>query len=112
MGQGAMTSIPQLLAEELDVNYDSVDIVMGDTDLCPWDAGTFGSLSIRYFGIFLREAAAEARGVLMELACRSSEIPHVGRLVTRDGYVYDQVKTRPSRKHTGNSPKAILSKNT
>ena len=40
----------------------SVDIVMGDTDLCPWDMGTFGSLSIRQFGPVLRQAAAEARG--------------------------------------------------
>ncbi|UCG07924.1 MAG: xanthine dehydrogenase family protein molybdopterin-binding subunit [Desulfobacterales bacterium] len=91
MGQGAMTSIPQLLAEELYVNYDAVDIVMGDTDLCPWDAGTFGSLSIRYFGIFLREAAGEARGVLMQLAADHLKAP-LGRLATRDGYVYDPSK--------------------
>lgn len=91
MGQGAMTSIPQLLAEELHVNYDSVDIVMGDTDLCPWDAGTFGSLSIRYFGIFLREAAGEARGVLMQLAADHLKSP-IGRLATRNGYVYDPSK--------------------
>ena len=50
MGQGVMTSLPQLLAEELDVALASVDIVMGDTDLCPWDMGTFGSLSVRQFG--------------------------------------------------------------
>lgn len=91
MGQGAMTSIPQLLAEELHVNYDAVDIVMGDTDLCPWDAGTFGSLSIRYFGIFLREAAAEARGVLLELAADHLKSP-IGRMVTRNGHVYDPSK--------------------
>jgi isoquinoline 1-oxidoreductase len=91
MGQGAMTSIPQLLAEELYLNYDSVDIVMGDTDLCPWDAGTFGSLSIRHFGVFLREAAAEARGVLMELAADHLKSP-IGRLVTQNGYVYDPSK--------------------
>ena len=91
MGQGAMTSIPQLLAEELHVNYDAVDIVMGDTDLCPWDAGTFGSLSIRHFGIFLREAAAEARGVLMELAADHLKSP-IGRLVAQDGYVNDTSK--------------------
>ena len=91
MGQGAMTSIPQLLAEELYVNYDSVDIVMGDTDLCPWDAGTFGSLSIRYFGIFLREAAGEARGVLMELAADRLKSP-IKRLVTQNGYVHDSSK--------------------
>ena len=91
MGQGAMTSIPQLLAEELYVNYDAVDIVMGDTDLCPWDAGTFGSLSIRYFGVFLREAASEARGVLMELAADHLKSP-IDRLVTQNGYVYDSSK--------------------
>jgi isoquinoline 1-oxidoreductase len=91
MGQGAMTSIPQLLAEELHVNYDAVDIVMGDTDLCPWDAGTFGSLSIRHFGVFLREAAGEARGVLMELAADHLKSP-TGRLATQNGYVYDSSK--------------------
>ena len=46
----------------------SVDIVMGDTDLCPWDMGTFGSLSIRQFGPVLRAAAAEARAVLLQMA--------------------------------------------
>jgi len=95
MGQGAMTSIPQLLAEELDVNYDSVDIVMGDTDLCPWDAGTFGSLSIRHFGIFLREAASEAKGVLKELAAENLKSP-IGRLVTQDGFVLD--RSKPDRR--------------
>ena len=88
MGQGAMTSIPQLLAEELHVDYDAVDIVMGDTDLCPWDAGTFGSLSIRHFGVFLREAAGEARGVLMQLAAEQLKSP-IGRLATQNGTVYD-----------------------
>lgn len=68
MGQGAMTSLPQLVAEELDVSVRSVDIVMGDTDLCPWDMGTFGSLSIRQFGPVLRTAAAEARATLLTLA--------------------------------------------
>ncbi len=68
MGQGAMTALPQLVAEELDVPLASVDVVMGDTDLCPWDMGTFGSLSIRQFGPILRAAAAEARAVLLQLA--------------------------------------------
>ena len=95
MGQGVMTSIPQLLAEELDVNYEWVDIVMGDTDLCPWDAGTFGSLSIRHFGIFLREAAREARGVLLEMAADYLSSP-LGRLVARDGAIYD--RSKPDRR--------------
>ncbi|MGD9062471.1 MAG: molybdopterin-dependent oxidoreductase, partial [Desulfobacterales bacterium] len=92
MGQGAMTSLPQLLAEELYVNVDAVDIIMGDTDLCPWDAGTFGSLSIRYFGAFLREAAVEARGVLLELAAERLKTP-IGRLATENGYVFDSSKS-------------------
>ena len=36
MGQGPITSLPQMLADELEVPLDSVDIIMGDTDLCPW----------------------------------------------------------------------------
>lgn len=75
MGQGAMTSLPQLVAEELDVPLDSVDVVMGDTDLCPWDMGTFGSLSIRQFGPVLRAAAAEARLALIELAAERLGAP-------------------------------------
>ena len=42
MGQGPITSLPQMLAEELDTPLDTVEMVMGDTDLCPWDIGTFG----------------------------------------------------------------------
>ena len=44
LGQGSTTALAQLLAEELDVPYDSVDMVLGDTGRCPWDMGTFGSL--------------------------------------------------------------------
>ncbi len=93
MGQGVITSLPQMMADELDVAYDAVGLVMGDTDLCPWDAGTFGSLSTRYFGVFLREAAAEAKGVLKELAAKKLKVP-LARLATRNGHVFD--RTRPT----------------
>ncbi len=68
MGQGVITSLAQMLADELEVPLDSVDMVMGDTAVCPWDMGTFGSMSTRFFGPPLRAAAAEARAVLIELA--------------------------------------------
>jgi isoquinoline 1-oxidoreductase len=68
LGQGSKTALAQLLAEELDVDVERVDMVMGDTDVCPWDMGTFGSLSIRQFGPVLKAAAAEARAVLLQLA--------------------------------------------
>jgi isoquinoline 1-oxidoreductase len=95
LGQGAMSSLPQLVAEELDVPLTSVDIVMGDTDLCPWDMGTFGSLSIRQFGPVLRTAAAEAKAVLVEWAAEKLQAP-VDRLRTEDGAVI--LKTDPNQR--------------
>ncbi len=77
MGQGIITSLAQMLADELSVPLDHVDMVMGDTDLCPWDMGTFGSLSTRMFGPPLRAAGAEARTVLMELAAERLESPSI-----------------------------------
>jgi nicotinate dehydrogenase subunit B len=89
MGQGVVTSLAQILAEELDVSLTSVDMILGDTDLCPWDMGAFGSRSIRFFGPPLREAAAEARALLIQLAAE-----HLGlgpeRLIVRNGLVQDR----------------------
>lgn len=86
MGQGAMTSLPQLAAEELNVPLTSIDIVMGDTDVCPWDMGTFGSLSIRQFGPVLRQAAAEARAVLVQMAAERLQVP-AAELTVENGTV-------------------------
>jgi nicotinate dehydrogenase subunit B len=96
-GQGAITALPQMLAEELEVPLSSVDIVLGDTDLCPWDAGTFGSQTIRSFGPALRGAAAEAREVLKELAAEKLKVP-IDRLQAKDGVIFD--KTRPQARAT------------
>ena len=86
MGQGVVTSLAQMLADELEVSLDSVDMVMGDTDLCPWDMGTFGSMSTRFFGPPLRAAAAEAREVLLEQAAEKLDVP-VDQLMVSDGVV-------------------------
>jgi isoquinoline 1-oxidoreductase len=91
VGQGLMTSLPQLLAEELDVDYDSVDIVAGDTDLCPWDIGTFGSLAQRELGPLIRASAAEARAVLLQMAAERFLAP-VGRLRVASGAISDPVQ--------------------
>jgi isoquinoline 1-oxidoreductase len=87
MGQGSMTVLAMLLAEELDVALDSVDVLMGDTELCPWDMGTWGSLTVRQFGPVLRGAAAEARSVLLDLAAEKLQVPK-GHLQVRDGVVH------------------------
>ena len=88
-GQGVITSLAQMLAEELDVPLESVDMVMGDTDLCPWDRGTFGSMTTRFFGPPFRAAAAEARAVLIELAAEQLQVTEE-RLKTKAGVVYEE----------------------
>jgi isoquinoline 1-oxidoreductase len=89
MGQGVITSLPQMLAEELDVPLESVDMMMGDTDLCPWDMGTFGSMSTRIFGPAFRAAAGEARAVLIDLAAEKLQVAR-DRLKTKAGVVYEE----------------------
>ena len=84
MGQGIITSLAQMLADEVDVSLESVDMVMGDTSVCPWDMGTFGSMSTRFFGPPLRAAGAEARKVLLELAAEQLQVPQ-DRLVAENG---------------------------
>ncbi len=97
MGQGIITSLAQMLADELDVRLEAVDMVMGDTALCPWDAGTFGSRSTKYFGPPMRQAAAEARGVLVRLASARLGAAE-SELATADGAVH--VAKSPSKKAT------------
>jgi nicotinate dehydrogenase subunit B len=97
MGQGVHTSLAQMAAEELGVPLDSITMIMGDTDLCPWDAGTWGSLTTRMFGPALRAAAAEGRLAMMNLAAKKLGVAR-DRLVVHDGIV--SVAGSPSRKAT------------
>jgi nicotinate dehydrogenase subunit B len=97
MGQGVVTSLAQMAADELGVTLESIDMVMGDTDLCPFDIGTFGSMSTRFFGPALRAAAAEARAVLLDLGSQQLKVP-VQELGVEKGVVF--VKADPSRKIT------------
>jgi isoquinoline 1-oxidoreductase len=95
MGQGVITSLAMMLADELEVRLESVDMVMGDTDLCPWDAGTWGSMSTRFFGPPLRAAAAETRLVLVELAAEYLKASP-SELAVEAGVVY--VKSQRQKK--------------
>jgi len=88
MGQGIITSLAQMLADELGVPLASVDMVMGDTLLCPHDMGTFGSMSTPYFGTALRQAAAAARAVLIQMAAERLGLSPQ-RLKVNEGQVID-----------------------
>lgn len=87
MGQGIITSLPVMAADELDVPLEKVKLVLGDTALCPFDQGTYGSLTTRSFGPAMRAALAEAKGVLMELASEQLKVP-VSQLVAEKGVIY------------------------
>ncbi|HEX4005713.1 MAG TPA: molybdopterin cofactor-binding domain-containing protein [Acidobacteriaceae bacterium] len=68
VGQNIRTSLAQSVAEELRVPFDAISMIMGDTDLTPWDMGTFGSRSTPTMGPQLRTMAVAAREMLVEAA--------------------------------------------
>jgi nicotinate dehydrogenase subunit B len=68
VGQNIRTSLAQVVAEELEVSMDKINMVLGDTALTPYDRGTFGSRSTPFMGPQLRKAAASARELLLDLA--------------------------------------------
>jgi nicotinate dehydrogenase subunit B len=76
LGQDNQTALRLLVAEELAVDPADVRLVQGDTDLCPYDAGTFGSRSMPDAGEALRRAAAGARQALIGLAAPRLGGPH------------------------------------
>jgi nicotinate dehydrogenase subunit B len=86
-GQSNTTALAQMAAEELGVSLDSIDMIMGDTDLCPWDMGTFGSMSIRIYGAALRLAAAEAKAILLKMASEQLNMPET-QLKAENGIIY------------------------
>jgi isoquinoline 1-oxidoreductase len=74
-GQGTRTALGLLVAEELAVPPGSVRVVMGSTDVSPFDLGTFGSRSMPYAAPPLRSAAAAARELLREAAAQRFGLP-------------------------------------
>ncbi len=94
MGQGVDTAIAQIIAEELDVDVDNVNIIAADSALCPDQGGASGSTGVNRSGAAFRAAAAEARLVLFEKASAKFAVP-MGKLAVTDGVV--RVKGDASR---------------
>lgn len=89
VGQNIRTSLAQIVAEELHVPMEKIDMILGDTELTPYDRGTFGSRSIPYMGPQLRKAAATAREALIEMAGREWKTDRT-HLYIQDGVVRDR----------------------
>ncbi len=91
VGQNIRTSLAQAVAEELRVSFDSITMVMGDTDLVPWDMGTFGSRTTPTMAPQLRNMAVAGRELLVEMAAKrwntdgTKLVAASGKVTTPDG---------------------------
>src|SRR5437763_8047617 len=68
IGQGVLTAMRQIAAEELDISPDRILLQTGDTELTPNEGYTAGSQSIQFGGVALRQACAEVRLLFLERA--------------------------------------------
>ncbi len=92
VGQNARTSLTQGVAEELRVPVKDVRVTMADTDLVPYDMGTFGSRTTPTMLPQVRRAAASAREALIDLAADLWQIDRA-KLVAVDGRIVGPKQT-------------------
>ena len=88
VGQNSRTSLTQAVAEELHTRPESIRLVMGDTDLTPYDMGTFGSRTTPTMAPQLHKAGAAAREMLLDLAAAKWHADR-GALVCENGHIRD-----------------------
>ncbi len=92
VGQNIRTSLSQAVSEELRVRMENIDLVMGDTQLTPFDMGTFGSRTTPTMNLQLRKVASAARDVLIGIAAKQWNMSPQ-KLLAVDGKVKDQAGT-------------------
>ncbi|MFZ0175310.1 MAG: molybdopterin cofactor-binding domain-containing protein [Pseudolabrys sp.] len=86
LGQGVLTAMAQIAADELDVAMDRITIRSGDTEKAPNEGYTAGSQSIQFGGVALRQACADVRALFLDqaakiLGCKTGELSiHDGRI--------------------------------
>ena len=86
VGQNIRTSLSQAVSEELHVPVERIEMVMGDTQLTPFDMGTFGSRTTPTMNLQLRKVASAARDVLIGLAAKQWNI-NPQELIAVDGKI-------------------------
>ncbi len=95
LGQGILTALWQIAAEELDLPLAKVTILTNDTARSPNESFTFGSQSIENSGVALRLAGAEVRAILVDLAAAKLGV-EPSALKVSDGVI-----TAPDGRHVG-----------
>ncbi|HWY67988.1 MAG TPA: molybdopterin cofactor-binding domain-containing protein [Terriglobales bacterium] len=96
MGQNIRTSLAQQVAEELRVPVSTIAMVMADTELCPFDMGTFGSRTTPQMGTELRNISAAARDLLIDKAAERLGVNRT-QLVVADGAIKNTSDNRSIR---------------
>ncbi len=96
IGQNVRTTLAQTIADELGVAFASVRMVLADTALTPFDAGTFGSRTTATITPQLRKVAAAARELLVDKAAKQWNVP-ADKLVAGDGKVFDPASGKSLR---------------
>src|SRR6202048_2470289 len=86
LGTGIRTALGQIVAEELDVSFARVVVVLGDTSVVPNQGATIASETIQISAVPLRKAAAQARQFLIARAAERLEAP-VEELSIEDGLI-------------------------
>jgi len=93
VGQNIRTSLSQAVAEELCVPVESVRLVMGDTQLVPFDMGTFGSRTTPIMNLQLRRVSAAARDALIGIAAKEWNV-NPEQLTAANGQIVDSKSNR------------------
>jgi nicotinate dehydrogenase subunit B len=75
LGQGILTAVTQVCADELDVAMERIQVISGDTSLVPNEGVTAGSFSMPNCATAVRFAAAEVRAILLDLAAEKLNTP-------------------------------------
>jgi nicotinate dehydrogenase subunit B len=86
LGTGIRTALGQIVAEELDVSFARVIVVLGDTSRVPNQGATIASETIQITAVPLRKAAAQARQFLLARAAERIELP-LSELTIEDGLI-------------------------
>ena len=120
IGQGVLTAMVQLAAEELDVAASRVAIESGDTERTPNEGFTAGSQSMQFGGVALRQACAEVRAALLRaaaerLGCDVAELSVAdGRIMRKDAATAEDYwalasAVSPETQATGAAPRKPIS---
>ncbi|MGA8999870.1 MAG: molybdopterin cofactor-binding domain-containing protein, partial [Pseudolabrys sp.] len=87
LGQGVLTAMAQIAADELDIAIERVTVRSGDTEMAPNEGYTAGSQSIQFGGVAMRQACADVRALFLDQAAKVLGCK-VDELSIRDGRIH------------------------